>query len=292
MRRIITIGRAALAALARTMLVAACGDDRSPTQLAERTSETPEPVTDNPWTSIFAAAKVLGGPIKATFAGATDRSFQVGLATVLPGRRIGPRPSGSQGLARRRRTRGRSGARTPVRSLPSKRPADGSVRWMGWLAPSIAVLGVLAVLVLASAPAPVAAQCHVCDRDDCEDGGGGSSCTEVHSGESQTCQTTGGCTCVKVRKRFWPDGQICTPDEEPMTALSDTRHVDHAGSLIAVRRVSASYYAASACGSDRWVVLAREFPDGRWEVTTNSLAIRLQRWAFGLGDEDRSAEDR
>ena len=57
MRRIITIGRAALAALARTMLVAACGDDRSPTQLAERTSETPEPVTDNPWTSIASRSK-------------------------------------------------------------------------------------------------------------------------------------------------------------------------------------------------------------------------------------------
>ena len=291
MRRIITIGRAAYAALARTILVAACGDDRSPTQLAERTQETREPATDNPWTSIFAAAKALGGPITATFAGTADRSLRVGeLAAVLPGRRTGP--SGSRGLARRPRTRGRSGARTQVHRLPSEIPADGGVRWMGWLAPSIAILGMLAVLVLASAPSPVAAQCHTCDQGDCEDGGGGSTCTEVHSGNSQTCQTTGGCTCVKVRKRFWPDGQTCTPDEGPTAALDDTRHIDYSGSLIAVRRVGASHYAASACGSDRWVVLAREFPDGRWEVTTNSLAIRLQRWAFRLGDEDRRAEDR
>ena len=130
MRRIITIGRAAYAALARTIRIAACGDDHSPTQLAERTSETREPVTDNPWTSIFAAAKALGGSITATFAGTTDRSFQVGLAAVLPGRRIGPRPSGSR----------------------------GRVRWMVWLAPSIAILGVLTILVLASAPSPAAAQ--------------------------------------------------------------------------------------------------------------------------------------
>ena len=78
MRRITTIGRAAFAALALTILVAACGDDRSPTQLAERTPETPEPATDNPWTSIFAAAEALGSPVTVTFAGASDRSFRVG----------------------------------------------------------------------------------------------------------------------------------------------------------------------------------------------------------------------
>ena len=78
MRRITTIGRATFAALALTILVAACGDDRSPTQLAERNAETPEPATDNPWTSIFAAAEALGSPVTVTFAGASDRSFRVG----------------------------------------------------------------------------------------------------------------------------------------------------------------------------------------------------------------------
>ena len=158
-----------------------------------------------------------------------------------------------------------------------------------------ALLGALAVLLLATAPSPVAAQCHVCSRGDCEDGGGGSVCTEVHAGDSQTCQTTGGCTCVKVRKRFRPDGQVCTPSQdpgEPTAALDHTRYIDYAGSQIAVRRVGASRYVASACGSDRWVVFARESPDGRWKVTTNPLAIRLQRWALGLRRDSQRAEDR
>ena len=76
MDRFITIGRAAVAALALTLVVAACGDDRSPTKVVKQTpAETP--VADNPWTSIFAAADALGGPAQVVFAGGNDRSFRV-----------------------------------------------------------------------------------------------------------------------------------------------------------------------------------------------------------------------
>ena len=76
MERFITIARAAFAALALTLVVAACGeDDRSPTQLDPQ-PETPA-ATVNPWTSIFAAAEVLGGPARVTFARHSDRLFRV-----------------------------------------------------------------------------------------------------------------------------------------------------------------------------------------------------------------------
>ena len=86
MDRFITIGRAAVAALALTLVVAACGDDRSPTKVVKQTpAETP--VADNPWTSIFAAADALGsGPVQVVFASGNDRSFRV--RRLEPGRTV------------------------------------------------------------------------------------------------------------------------------------------------------------------------------------------------------------
>ena len=76
MNRFIHIRRAAVAALALTLVVAACGDDRSPTKpVKQNPPETPD--ADNPWTSIFAAADALGGPAQVVFTGGNDRSFRV-----------------------------------------------------------------------------------------------------------------------------------------------------------------------------------------------------------------------
>ena len=73
MNRFISIGRAILAALALVVLVVACEDDGSPTKLAEKPRET----STNPWTTIFAAARTLGGHATISFAG-SDRSYRLG----------------------------------------------------------------------------------------------------------------------------------------------------------------------------------------------------------------------
>ena len=77
MDRFVTIGRVAFAAMALTLVVAACGDDRSPTKPVEQNPPETAADADNPWTSIFAAADALGGPAQVTFAGTNDRSFRV-----------------------------------------------------------------------------------------------------------------------------------------------------------------------------------------------------------------------
>ena len=87
MDRFITIGRAALAALALTLVVAACDDDRSPTKVVDKNPPENPDATNNPWTAIFAAADKLGGPARVTFAGANDRSFRVrklGAGSAVP----------------------------------------------------------------------------------------------------------------------------------------------------------------------------------------------------------------
>ena len=76
MNSIISIGRAAFAALALALVAVACDDDASPTKLADDNREPPETTAVNPWTQILAAAGTLGGPVKITFAG-SDRSYRV-----------------------------------------------------------------------------------------------------------------------------------------------------------------------------------------------------------------------
>ena len=76
MNSIISIGRAAFAALALALVAVACDDDASPTKLADDNREPPEATAVNPWTQILAAAETLGGPVKVSFAG-SDRSYRV-----------------------------------------------------------------------------------------------------------------------------------------------------------------------------------------------------------------------
>ena len=85
---IISIGRAAFAALALALVAVACDDDASPTKLADDDRE-PETTVVNPWTQILAAAGTLGGPVKITFAG-SDRSYRV--------RELDPEPELSQNV--------------------------------------------------------------------------------------------------------------------------------------------------------------------------------------------------
>ncbi len=149
----------------------------------------------------------------------------------------------------------------------------------------VAVLGAVTLPVIGTAP--LSAQCHVCEQGDCADGAGGSTCDEHHSGGSQTCQVSGGCTCVKVERSFWFDGQECTPTfASSDLSPHDIRYTEMGGTQLALRRVGASHFAASTCGmSGEWAVLARELPDGELMVTTNPFMIRLGRWAFGLQGE-------
>ena len=76
MNSIISIGRAAFAALALALVAVACDDDASPTKLADDNREPPETTAVNPWADILAAAGTLGGTVKVTFAG-SDRSYRV-----------------------------------------------------------------------------------------------------------------------------------------------------------------------------------------------------------------------
>ncbi len=134
---------------------------------------------------------------------------------------------------------------------------------------------------------PLYAQCVVCGGDaECEDGNGGSVCnTElVGGGGGETCEVTGGCSCTKVKRRFWFDSVECTPDFAAATDASpDIRYYERDGSRMALHRVAGDFFAATVCGDEeeRWAILARELPGGELKVTTNPLAIRLRRWMFG-----------
>lgn len=149
-----------------------------------------------------------------------------------------------------------------------------------------AVFAIFAVGAVAVVPSEVGAQCFICDLEDnsCESGGGGSSCGQSFERDEdgrlqQVCKIEGGCRCVRRHRGWWFDETVCTPT---LASSQDVRHVEEAGSVIAVRRVGERHFAALACGSDRWVVLARELPNGDLSVTKNPLVIRFQRWRLGL----------
>jgi len=149
----------------------------------------------------------------------------------------------------------------------------------------ICLLGFLVFGGLMFAPSATA-QCYVCEGGECKDGGGGSSCTQSHTGGGVSCLTEGGCECFKVEKTLWFDSQVCMPvhDAGEPTALSDVRYFEHDGVIVPLRRVGGSYFAARSCGgSGSWSILARELRNGEMRVTANPLWIRLQRWAFDLG---------
>ena len=158
-------------------------------------------------------------------------------------------------------------------------PNFGGIPTLGAL---LAVVGAFSVLAVDAQPA--SAQCLVCEVAECEDGAGGGSCEEQHAGGApNTCETSGGCTCVKVHRRFWFDGQACSPTALNSTAPTDVRFVEQGGDRVALVRVGASHFAAPECGGrDRWSLLARELPDGRLSVTTNPILIRVQKWALEL----------
>lgn len=152
----------------------------------------------------------------------------------------------------------------------------------GSLAVLVILVATAALAGVAAAPMELVAQpeCFECEKGMCKDkGGGAGSCSVENDGDHTMCATSGGCQCVKVRRRFRPDTQICTP----VATADGVRRVELNGSMIAVHRVGPDHYAASACGSDEWVVLARELPNGELGVTTMPVLIRLRRWAFGLG---------
>ena len=136
------------------------------------------------------------------------------------------------------------------------------------------------------------AQCVVCSKtNDCEDGGGGSSCvSEMKAGQPKHCEVSGGCECTRVVRRWWFDTVVCTPTLATALPSVDARLVDYAGSEMALQRVGPSHFAATQCGAnDDWVLLARELPDGELVVTTNPMIIRLRRWTHGL-DFSRQAD--
>lgn len=166
-----------------------------------------------------------------------------------------------------------------------------NVDWIPTLGALIALVGAFGVLAVDANP--VSAQCLVCEVAECEEGAGGSNCEEQHAGGApNTCETSGGCTCVKVQRRFWFDGQACSPTALNSTAPTDVRFVGQDGDQVALVRVGANHFAATACGArDRWSLLARELPDGRLSVTTNPIVIRVQRWALELGSFERVALD-
>ncbi len=165
-------------------------------------------------------------------------------------------------------------------------PNVGGIPTLGAL---IAVIG--ALVVLAVDAKPISAQCLICEVAECEEGAGGSNCVEQHTGGApNTCETSGGCTCVKVPRRFWFDSQACSPTALNSTAPTDVRFWGQGGDRVALVRVGASHFAAAECGGrDRWSLLARELPDGRLSVTTNPIVIRVQRWALELGSFERVA---
>lgn len=135
-------------------------------------------------------------------------------------------------------------------------------------------------------------QCVVCKNGECRNGDGGAgSCTSTLSGGKKRCNTTGGCECIQVVRRFWFDTQTCAPTQSEQQASLlpgvDTRIIDHGGRNITLMRVGPAHFAGAAqCGSsDDWVFLARQLPSGELAVTSNPLVIRLQRWAHGLAFE-------
>lgn len=70
------IGRTLFAALALASLAVACGDDSSPTKLADQTRE-PNETEINPWTTILASAATLGGPATVAFPHGHVGSYRV-----------------------------------------------------------------------------------------------------------------------------------------------------------------------------------------------------------------------
>lgn len=155
------------------------------------------------------------------------------------------------------------------------------------LAPKLAAVALAAAATLLALPAadesPLQAQSVVCEKGNCEEGGGGSSCTSEMEGGIKTCETTGGCQCTRVERSWWFDTQVCTPTLAVSAPPADARVLDYRGSDIALRRVGPDHFAAAAqCGADDWTFLARELPNGEFAVTTNPLVIRLRRWAHGL----------
>jgi len=171
-------------------------------------------------------------------------------------------------------------------------------RWTGWHTTwsvlFIALVMGTALAATASFPAPAEAQCYVCNAEkhctacngeaECGERERGSACTERYDSKGVSCQVTGGCECVKIERTWWFDTERCTPTSESLSFLDrDLRHVKVAGKELVLHRDGERHFAAAACGRpDSWVVLAHEDPNGALRVTTNRLAVRLQRWMYGL----------
>lgn len=68
-------GRGLFVALALASMAVACGDDSSPTKIADQVRETD--TDSNPWTTILAVAETLGGPVKVVFTDGNVGSYRV-----------------------------------------------------------------------------------------------------------------------------------------------------------------------------------------------------------------------
>ncbi len=169
--------------------------------------------------------------------------------------------------------------------------------------PVFLALAILAGLGAATTafPEPTLGQCFRCDEEDqcvkcdgaaeCE--AGGAKCTERYEGGSHTCWVERRCECVKVDRSWWFDSDECTPSviavADPWAPTEDARRVEIAGMDMTLRRVGERHFAAVSCGDlDSWIALAREVPGEGLRVTTNPLAVRLHRWAYGLEDPTRA----